>query len=54
MTVIIRHLEQNILQSTRNVTEKSEKSKKIPNQVRNDSSYTSLRGANEMSDEVIQ
>ena len=36
MTVISGHLEQNILQSTRNITKKSEKSKKIPKQVRND------------------
>ena len=36
MTVVIRHLEQNILQRKRNVTKKNEKSKKIPKQVRND------------------
>ena len=40
MTVILRHLEQNILQSTRSITKRSERSKKIPKQVRNDTNPT--------------
>ena len=36
MTQVSHHLEQNILQNTRNITKKSARSNEIPKQVRND------------------